>query len=115
MHKSFKLVASEIQRLIPNLGGCFASDRITVDGARVGYMYREEQDFPEDSGWRFLAGDESEEYMDNSDNHGIYDVSTIANYDRDIIPFLEFPPGARFIRDCQGRLVADHDSTGNPS
>jgi hypothetical protein len=110
VRKPFRLEASEIQRLIPNMGGCFASDRITVDGARVGYMYREQPGFPEDSGWRFLAGDESDDYMDNSDNHGIYEVNTIANYDRDIIPLLESPPGARFIRDPQGRLVADHGS-----
>lgn len=108
MQKPFKLAASEIRRLIPSMGGCFASDRITVDGARVGCMYREEPDFPEDSGWRFLAGDESDEYMDNPDNHAIYDVNTFANYDREIIPFLESPPGSRFIRDPETeRLVAD--------
>lgn len=54
------------------MGGCFASDRITVDGARVGYMYREAPDFPKDSGWRLLAGDESDEYMDDADQHGVY-------------------------------------------
>ena len=48
--------------------GCFATDRILVDGEKVGYMYREEpadgNDW--DSGWRFTAGDESQEYMDLS-------------------------------------------------
>lgn len=46
--------------------GCFAKDRILVDGCKVGYMYREEPDVDcemADSGWRFTAGDESEEYM----------------------------------------------------
>jgi hypothetical protein len=41
---TFKIPGEQIRRLIPNLGGCFASDRITVDGAPVGYMYREEPD-----------------------------------------------------------------------
>lgn len=106
--KPFKLAASDIQRLIPNMGACYATDRITVDGVRVGYMYREQPDFPEDSGWRFFAGDESDEYMDNADNHGLYDVNTIASYDREIIPHLESPPGTAFIRDADTRrLVAD--------
>lgn len=39
--------------------GCLATDRIMVDGSRIGYMYREEPD-PDmpDSGWRFTAGDD---------------------------------------------------------
>ncbi|MBL9147562.1 MAG: DUF2185 domain-containing protein [Phycisphaerae bacterium] len=104
MAKRFKLAASEIQRLIPSMGYCFATDRITVDGVRVGYMYREDPDRPEDSGWRFLSGDESDAYMDNADNHGIYDVNTIANLDREILPFVHASVGSRFFRDDSGIL-----------
>jgi len=32
---------------------------------------------------------ESEDYASDPDNVGIYDVNTIANYDRDIIPLLD--------------------------
>ena len=32
---------------------------------KVGYCYREKPDGDWDSGWRFTAGDESEEYMDD--------------------------------------------------
>ena len=48
--------------------GCFATDRILVDGCRVGYCYREEPEEGDenwDSGWRFTAGDESDSYMDD--------------------------------------------------
>ncbi len=62
-------------------------------------MYREKPDKATDSGWRFLAGDETDEYVDNPDNIGIYDVNTIAYYDPDIIPYLDFPTGAAFERD----------------
>lgn len=88
------------------LGGCMASDRITVDGARVGYMYREPPIRPEDSGWRFLAGDEDEAYMADPARHGIYDVNTIVNYDPDVLPFLEWPPGSGFERGADGRFRA---------
>ena len=81
--------------------GCFATDRITVDGANVGYMYREEPDtdsnFP-DSGWRFFAGDESDEYLNDSAKIKIYSLNTICNYDKDIIPLLDSPYGTAYIK-----------------
>jgi hypothetical protein len=49
--KAFKIPGDQIRRLIPNMGGGFASDRITVDGAPVGYMYREPPD--QDGDWPF--------------------------------------------------------------
>ena len=52
--KPFHLSAGQINRLIEPMGYCIASDRITVDGGKVGYIYREEGDEPADSGWRFL-------------------------------------------------------------
>ena len=57
--KIFKLKRSEIAPVAKGLGGCLATDRITVDGAPVGYMYRDQPTRPEDSGWRFFAGDEN--------------------------------------------------------
>src|SRR6266705_2951717 len=78
-----------IKSLIPKMGGCFASDRITVDGMKVGYMYREEPDKDLDSGWRFFSGDETQEYADNPDNFAIYEVNTICNYDPSISPYID--------------------------
>lgn len=78
-----------------------ASDRITVDGLKVGYMYREEGDFEQDGGWRFMAGDEDDSYLSNPENFAIFDVNTIANYDPDIIGCLDAPVGAEFARQTQ--------------
>jgi hypothetical protein len=72
---------------------------ITVEGRKVGYMYREEPDNEIDSGWWFTSGWESGAYMDNADNLEIYDVNTIANYDPEIIPFLDAPIGSSFERE----------------
>lgn len=88
MKKKFKLSAGQIQELAPGLGGCIATDKITVEGFPVRFMYREEPDNEDDSGWRFMSGYEDDEYMENPDNHSIYDVNTIANYDQSIIPLL---------------------------
>jgi hypothetical protein len=104
--KTFAKLAHEIQPLAEGHGACFATDEITVKGRRVGYAYCEEPDRDIDSGWRFTAGDESEAYMDDPDNHGIYDVNTIANYDPEIIPLLESGVGAAFERDAAtGKFV----------
>lgn len=104
MKKQFRLTANDIKPLASGYGGCIATDMITVEGKRVGFMYREAVSLREDSGWRFLSGLESQEYLDDSRNHSIYDVNTIANYDPDIIPFIEAPVGSAFERDVESGL-----------
>ena len=68
--------------------GCLATDRILVDGAPVGYCYREAPCGDWDSGWRFTAGDESDEYMQNPRHSDIYTLNCVANYDSGILPIL---------------------------
>ena len=100
MAKKFLLKASEIRDLLPiRIGGCIATDMITVKGKKVGFMFRGDPstDRP-DSGWQFLAGEESQDYLDDPDNSGIYDVNTIANCDPDIVPLVYSAPGSAFER-----------------
>ena len=42
MSKKFLLTANEIRPIATGYGSCFASDHITVEGHKVGFMYREE-------------------------------------------------------------------------
>jgi hypothetical protein len=102
--KRFALDATEIEMLATGYGACLASDRIMVDGKQVGFMYREKGDNDLDSGWRFLAGDESEEYLANAQNVGLYDVNTVANYDPSIIQYLGAPVGSAYSREGSGEL-----------
>ena len=67
----------KVRELAIGLGACFATDMITVQGKKVRFMYREQPDNDSDSGWRFMAGYESDDYMKDPSNHGIYDVNTI--------------------------------------
>lgn len=106
MTKQFRLRAEQIKPLALGRGGAIASDRITVDGRPVGYMYRTTPRNSFDSGWAFLAGDESDAYMSDATHHAIYDVNTIANYDHEITPLLDAPVGSAFIRTPSG-LVQD--------
>lgn len=102
--KKFKLQASQMRDLARGHGACIASDKITVDGEPVRYMFRQKD--RETSGWVFTSGLETQAYMDDARNLAVYDVNTIANYDLEIIPFLNAPPGSAFERKGnQGPLV----------
>lgn len=98
MHKIFKLKPEDIQQLIEPLGSCLASDKITVDGMPVGYMYRENPEEENDSGWRFLSGTETQNYIDDPNNSMVFEVNTMANYDASIIPYLKSKTGTELER-----------------
>ncbi len=104
MGKKFKILGNEIKDLAQGYGGCFASDMITVQGHKVGFMYREDPEDARLSGWVFLSGEETQEYIDDPDYFEIYNVNTIANYDPDIIQLLDAPYGSEFERDENGKL-----------
>lgn len=108
--KNFKLKAEDIKPLKTGLGGCIATDRITVDGYPVNFMYRGNPVNPQDSGWCFFSGiNEDEAYMNDSANSTVFDVNTIANYDPSIIPFLDAPLGSVFERNQSGELERIYD------
>jgi hypothetical protein len=90
---------NKIEPVADGYGACIVSDMITVDGRNVRFMYREKPDNDIDSGWRFMAGSESDEYMDDPSKHTVFDVNTIANHDPDIIPYLDAPIGSAFERE----------------
>ena len=105
MNKQFRLTADEIRPIATGYGSCFASDHITVEGRKVGFMYREEADNEIDSGWRFLSGHESQEYLDDPDHLSIYDVNTVANYDEGIVTHLSASVGSAFARTESGEFI----------
>ena len=104
-NRDYHVKAEDMKNLLPDweeATGCIATNRITVEGCKVGYCYREKPDGDWDSGWRFTAGDESDEYMDDPNNAGIYGLNSICNDDPDIIPLLNTPAPCAFERDENG-------------
>jgi hypothetical protein len=97
--KKFKLKAEDIKELVPPMGGCMATDLITVEGMLVGFMYRDEPLNELDCGWMFVSGIEDQDYLDDPQNTEIYNVNTIANYDPAIIPYLNLPYGTELMRE----------------
>jgi hypothetical protein len=92
-----------IKPLIKPMGFCIISCKIINESEPIGYMYRERGGEEEDSGWRFLSGNETEEYTEDDDNYKVVDLTIVANYDPAIIPHLLSKYGSEFERteDCQ--------------
>ena len=106
--KEVRLWPAEMRMYLPDWegpNGCFLTDRVAVDGCKVGWCYREtpEENFP-DSGWRFFSGDESEEYIADIRHTGIYDLNTVCNLDPEIIPLLSAPCNSAFVRGEDGKF-----------
>ncbi|MCA0364913.1 MAG: DUF2185 domain-containing protein [Spirosomataceae bacterium] len=94
--KNFKI--TEFEDIIETGKTCLVTNKITVEGMKVGFMYREEPDDEDDSGWRFLSGTEDDDYMDDPENMMMVDLNVVANYDRAIIPILKKPVGSEWER-----------------
>ena len=108
-YKQLAIPSDQIERLLPDayLGmNAVASDRILVEGYRISVMLREEPKSPQDTGWRFFAGDEPEDYVTNPANFGILDINLIVNYPAGVIPFLEMPVGTLLPRNDDDEFVS---------
>ena len=81
---------------------CLATNRILADGAPVGYCYREAPYNAQDSGWRFTAGDESDDYMGDPACTGVHNLEQIAACDAAILPILKTPAPFAFARGASG-------------
>lgn len=64
----------------------------------MGYCYREAPRGDWDSGWRFTAGDESDEYMEDTNHAVSVPLREAAACDRDVLPILSTPAPCAFAR-----------------
>ena len=89
--------------LLPHNGGCIVSKQIE-EGRAIGYMYRDSRPSEQwaDTGWRFFAGDESDEYSRNPDNFTIWSLNDICNLDATILGYAEAKEGSAFGRNAKG-------------
>lgn len=99
MAKKFKIAPEDIKDIATGHGYGYVSDLVTVEGQPIRVMYRETREEKDDSGWRFLSGNETDDYVDDEHNLMIFDVNTIANYDPTIIPYLKAKTGSAFAKE----------------
>jgi hypothetical protein len=85
---------------------CLVTNRVLREGKLAGYLYREEPDHEDDSGWRITSNDESDEYMEDSKNSAYVSLGAVLNQDDSFVDLLESPVGSAFIRDSEsGQFV----------
>ena len=80
---------------------CFVTRRVLDDGERVGYLYREEPDEENDSGWRITANDETEEYMADSKNLAYVSLGAVLSRDDSFRDLLDASVGSAYIRNAR--------------
>ena len=100
-----------------NFGYVFASKMLITQKLPVLFMYRETGKAG-DSGWRFFSGQEDQDYTDNPDNIGIYDIQSIIDIDDSIIPYLDSQPGTAYERTDstdEFRIVSDYTFNADSS
>ncbi len=88
------------------LGYIIASNQVTREGKPIGYLYREEPDNENDSGWRVFSGDETQEYVDDPTNLAMFNASTIVELDPSVIHLLATPAPAAYERNAAGDFIA---------
>lgn len=62
----------------------------------VGFCYRDWSDIKIDSGWRFLFGNEDEDYLDNPDNSLTMDLKEVLEWKSEIREILSAKRGLEF-------------------
>ena len=82
------------------------SARVAQDGEPAGWLYREEPDHETDSGWRVFAGDETQEYLDDSNNVAVVPLRDLADRDPALEAVLAAEAPAAFERGTDGVLHA---------
>lgn len=85
------------QSELPVSGHAYTSRRVAVDKRKPQVMYREAADHGLDTGWRFLAGDESPQYLQTPGNVVFCDIQDIASLEPEIVQFLHMLPPVAFV------------------
>lgn len=84
---------------------CFVTNNILYEGRKVGYLYREQPGYEDDSGWRLTAGDETDEYMDDSNNASYVSLGAVLRHDDSILSLLDRETAVAFVRDEKGNFI----------
>lgn len=100
------IIDTELEDPVPSIVDryarrCFVTRRVLYDGQPVGYLYREEPEEENDSGWRITAGDEPREYMEDSENVAWVSLGAVLREDESILKLLDAPTGVAYERNAE--------------
>lgn len=83
----------------PVIGAVMASKMIVDEGKKIVFMSRQKPANEQDSGWRLFCGLETQEYVNDPTNVGIFDPKEILAIDDSIEELLLAPRGSVFERE----------------
>jgi len=93
----YKPEKREYADLVVVNSGCIITKK-ALESEKIGYMFHGiAMENKPDSGWRFFAGDESEEYANNPENLAIVGINTVCNIDPSILAYIHARVGKGYI------------------
>lgn len=80
---------------------CMATHKVLYENAKIKWLYREEsegelQNGIFDTGWRIMAGDETDEYLETPGNVQFVSLGAVLNIDDSFVDLLDEPVGSAF-------------------
>jgi hypothetical protein len=94
----------------------FVSNMCLEKGNGVRFLYREEPDRSEDSGWRMFSGNEPDGYVDDPSNIRLMNVGFMLDRDPTLLEPLKAGTGAVFERESLGtawQKITDWEPNGD--
>ncbi|GAC07070.1 immunity protein Imm33 domain-containing protein [Paraglaciecola chathamensis] len=88
---------------------CFVTHNILHQDQPVGFLYREQPEYDDDSGWRITAGNETDEYMLDPSNSSYVSLGAVLRKDDSFLALTESDIGMAFIKDDEGNFVVLED------
>lgn len=83
------------------------SRKVREEGWKIGYGVRGEPIREGDSGWYFGAGNETDDYINNTDNLELWKVGSVLMYDNALNEFINEPYGTAIVRVDHDRFETD--------
>lgn len=99
---------------IENAGGVIITKSIYQGTSKLKWFFREESANPVDNGWRAIGDNDTQEYINNTENLMVVDFNTLANIEPAVLLVYDMPVGTdlEFCFDGTGRYFIDIN-TGN--
>lgn len=91
-----------MRRVKARAQGAIVTKKILADGQPIRFAERLEPSNPDDSGWAFSAGTESEEYMQDAKNLAVVSIALLLQRDPALETILDAPFGSLFRRTSTG-------------
>ncbi len=106
------LKSGSMVRFIDNAGGCIITKSLLAGTSTLKWLFRSESVRAEDNGWRAFGDTDTQEYIDDVENHIVVDFNTLANIEPMVLDVYDMPVGTDLEYHCDetGRYFTDSET-----